>query len=189
MIGATSSEGAYEIGAVRGAYSVCKSERVMHNTVEDTPLLHTELPDDYLYISFGDVVWFGADRTDMTKFLKKHLDILERPGVYHITILEHELPRLRFGFLEDDEWEAQKATFVNDVGYRAVDITDGPRRFAIKDKGVVKTFEVHYTVFHRDLPGGMPGLIGSNLLPLLLTNTYLSAGVFTYAHVTALKRD
>ena len=69
----------------------------------------------------------------MTTFLKKHLDILERPGVYHITILEHELPRLRFGFLEDDEWEAQRATFVNDVGYRAVDITDGPRRFAIKD--------------------------------------------------------
>ena len=28
----------------------------MHNTVEDTPLLHTELPDDYLYISFGDGV-------------------------------------------------------------------------------------------------------------------------------------
>ena len=159
----------------------------MRNPVEDTPLLHTERPDDYLSVSYGDGVWFGADRTDMTKFLRGHLDILERPGVYHVTILEHELPRLRFGFLEDDEWEAQRATFVNDHGYRAVDITDGPRRLAIEDEGVVKTFEVHYTVFHGDLPGGMPGLIGSNLLPLLLTNTYLSAGLFTYAHVTALK--
>ena len=55
------------------------NERAMHSTVEDTPLLHTERPDDYLYVSFGDGVWFGADQMDMTKFLKGHLDILERP--------------------------------------------------------------------------------------------------------------
>ena len=172
-------------------------------------MLHTECPGDYMYISFRDSplykpdVVFGVDRVHMTKFLKLHLDILQRPGVYHITILEHKLPRLNFGLLEDDEWEAQKATFVDHHGLMPVDITDGPRRFEIEDAGVLKTFEVNYTVFHATPPEpmctyaydasastlyvqDMPGLLGSTLLPFLLTNTYLSAGMYTYAHVTAL---
>ena len=164
-------------------------------------MMHTE-QDDYMCVASPDGM-ARFNRADMTRFLKESLDVLQRPNVcHHIFALEHAMPRLQFGMrgvkweqpnalnflgIGDDEWENKK-TFLLSIGLHMVDVvTNEPSLFMIEDGGSIKKFEVRYTVFHRDPQGDMNPTVGSMILPLLLTNTSLSPGVLTFAHVTRVR--
>ena len=143
-------------------------------------MLHTERPDNFLHVAFLNSST-QVDRAVMTAFLKQHIDILERPGIRHVTILESELPRLMFGMLEEDEWEDQKAEF---APLTPIEITTAAAtHFVVEDAGVLKEFAVTYTVFHETPEGTERASFGSSCLSLLMSDTIVEPGVFTYAHV------
>lgn len=127
----------------------------------------------------------------MTDFLQQHIDLLDRPvGSRHLSIVEKDLPHLRFSILEDDEWEQEKAKFLS-IGLCPVDVVKfsggSTPRFIIEHQGKRKEFEVSYTVFHERPTGTNRMYLGSALMSQLLTDTYVSPGVFTYAHVKLAK--
>ena len=145
-------------------------------------MLHSERPDNFLSVVFFDTS-AQLDRAWMTAFLKRHIDILERPGTRHITIMERELPHLVFGMLEDDEWEEDKAKFASTALTPIEITTSDAASFVVEDAGRLKEFTVTYTVVHETPEGTEHASFGSYCLSLLLTNTYVTPGVFTYAHV------
>ena len=158
---------------------------MVNDSVPQTPahtfiMNHTKQPDDTLYIATVPGETIGIERSAMTNFLTTHIDLLERPGkVHHTSMVEGALPRVRFSLLEDDEWIEEQAKLCD---FFAVNITP-ESSFVVDHEGSRKKFTASYTVFHETAAGSRDPGIGSTCLPLLLTNTYVQPGLFTYAHI------
>lgn len=143
------------------------------------PFAHSDDKDEKLYITVLDEckMTVAFERVGMTNFIKAHLDLLEPyEASFHISICERSMPTVSFIILYDDEWEKQKAKFIS-IGYVPEDVKGGPHKFTIEGRH----FDVNYNVVRGSVEGTTS--LGSHALPLLLTNTYVSPGVYTYAHV------
>ena len=159
-------------------------------------MVHTMNKTEVLKIVHGvesEPCEVSVPRWIMTEFLQQHIDILDRPAVtHHLGIVENALPHVRFCILEDDEWEQQKAKFLSG-GLIPVDVVNysggSTPHFVIEHDGERKRFEVAYTVFHETPTGTDGTFVGSAMMSLLLTGTYVTPGVLTYAHIKLAKGD